>query len=829
MSRHTARILLLIASMLYVSVFRTVGQDVEYDYYFNAAPSTAGPEWGELSPEDYFYMPLERTGSIFDDLSRFNFSTVRYSRRGYPIALSHNEVSAIDLSGGITASTEYWMVSALRRARIVSQLYPERFLARNTQWITDVSNRMILTTPRIDRHSATLFATNRRARIGGRLYSAGYINPLLSYSAMAYRRWGRDSAVDGAFTDETSYFLQLEHSLGDGHTLNVAAMGSFSKRGLRSAATREAFELTGDNHYNPSWGYYNGDERNSRVAGHAQNMVLLSYMGQLTPSTLIDASAAYRFGTRRISSLGWRNAMNPYADYYRYMPSWAENPDAERIIRQAWESGDPSVRHIDWNELCRRNLSTADSVGYYLEDRIERIGDLQVVVSGFTHINSRANVGYGIRLRSEDTRRYKEMKDRLEGAPYYDLDPYLSGAGAANDLRNPGRLVGNGDRFGYDYNMQSLQYSAYAQAAYEAGRYAVSGSVEVGRASLRRKGNYEKAAYPGASSYGKSEKQKFDTYTVSAAMRLSLSPRHFLMLSGSATAQAPRYGNVFLSPDFNNAVIDGATEMKIYDVEAEYTAVFNRLRIEAKAYLTATSDETAVYRYYDDIASEYYAAAGAPSPYSDMVLTGIDKRYMGIEIGASFEFTHRLSLRVAGAAGRNEYRSNPDVEILYDATLQPHVTGSRSYLKGYRIGGSPETVISAELRYRNRGWLASVTANHMSGRHIAPTPLRRMERAYKLAGAPDLFDSFVGQEKLGGMTTIDLFVMKSFDIYKHHRLSVLLSVNNLLNKDDAIYDGYELMRVGKRGRGVNSRFAPFDSKYTYGYGRTWYASLTYSF
>ena len=812
--------ILLIIILFSLSGYNGWAQDAEYDYYFNDFSTSYEPGGEGLTGEEYFYAPLGDAGSVFPGMSEFNFSSVRYRRRGYAPALDRSRLSGVELGGGITASADYWLRSMLRRARVNRSYAPERFSSRDAMWITGAGESFNASAEGLlSGHGASVYATDRTGRAGLRLHSAGRIAPSLAYSATGYRRWGRDAEVEGVFTDETSYFAQLGARLREGHSLSLLAVGTFSERGLRSAATREAFALTGNHYYNPSWGYQDGDVRNGRVERRARTMIVTDYSGRLTETTTIDATAAFRFGKRSVSALGWREAMNPYPDHYRKMPSWAESPGAEEIIRQAWAEGGSGVTQIDWDELYRRNATTPEDTYYYQEWRVEDVRDFQAAVSGRTQAGVRTAIGYGVRLRIEDTRRYKEMKDRMGSAPAPDLDPYLPAGAAANDLRTSGRLVRKGDRFGYDYTVAGSEYSAYAQVSHVGGRYAVAGEAQIGRATLQREGHYEKAAYPGAMSYGKSHRAEFDTYEVKAAFRYSFSPRHIVTLSASAAARAPWYGSVFVSPDYVNLTVGDPTELKVLNAELDYNLVLERFRATLTGYLTTTSDETAVYRYYDDITS----------CYSDMTLSGVDKRYLGVEIGAAYDFTPRLTLRAAIAAGRYEYHSDPGVNIADDATMTPYVEGSRSYLRGYRVGGSPEIALSAELRYRNRGWTASLTVSRMDGRYISPTPLRRMERAYNLAGGGDLFDRFVAQEKLNAAITLDLFVMKSFTIAGRHNMSVLLSVGNLLGDRDTIYDGYELMRVGRRGRYPNVNFMPFESKYTYSRGRTWYASVSYGF
>ncbi|MDL2320251.1 TonB-dependent receptor, partial [Alistipes sp. OttesenSCG-928-B03] len=111
---------------------------------------------------------------------------------------------------------------------------------------------------------------------------------------------------------------------------------------------------------------------------------------------------------------------------------------------------------------------------------------------------------------------------------------------------------------------------------------------------------------------------------------------------------------------------------------------------------------------------------------------------------------------------------------------------------------------------------------------VDASPLRRMERAYGLAASPEMRDRFTAQEKLGDAITLDLFLLRSFRLGVT-TLSLLLSVNNLLGDTGIVYNGYEQMRVMKKGTAPNLNWQPLDSRYMYNYGRTYYVSVSYRF
>ncbi len=146
-------------------------------------------------------------------------------------------------------------------------------------------------------------------------------------------------------------------------------------------------------------------------------------------------------------------------------------------------------------------------------------------------------------------------------------------------------------------------------------------------------------------------------------------------------------------------------------------------------------------------------------------------------------------------------------------------------MKKYRLATAPERAATLEIEYDSWGWIVSLSASYAGERWVAPTPLRRMERVYRLATSEEQHKEFTRQEKLPDAFTLNLFILKSLNLSKG-RVTATVSVNNLLGKN-TIYHGYEQMRV-RRTNAVDG-WRPFESKYLNNYGRTYYVSATYAF
>ena len=95
--------------------------------------------------------------------------------------------------------------------------------------------------------------------------------------------------------------------------------------------------------------------------------------------------------------------------------------------------------------------------------------------------------------------------------------------------------------------------------------------------------------------------------------------------------------------------------------------------------------------YGEGLFDEASVGAGNEDSFVSEIVTGIDKRNMGIELGMEYQITSTIKATLAANYGEYIYANNPNLKVNDDAqasltNTNPVTDFGQAYLKGYRVG-----------------------------------------------------------------------------------------------------------------------------------------------
>ena len=771
-----------------------------------------------------FYRVTYPNGDTFGDSADYDLSFVSFARRGVGYRERRVALDGVPLQSGTVS--------------LLSRLGLERKGVASVAKAEDVAV--------CGRGGATLFSTSFAEPFGVRAvglnfatrgYNGGVkasINESLgcgwALAASVAARMGYDLHVKGVYTNSMDLGFSLSKRWSGRHKLALTTLFAPSERGLRSSSSQEAFRLTGDNYYNPSWGFQSGKVRNANVRRTMLPAVVISYDARLGERTDLKVSLGAEVGRRGYSALTWFDAQTPMPDNYRYMPSYYASTDVADEVEQVWRDCDPRYTQINWDELCKINKLNGGTAVYAVEERVERVADIHFRAIGQTRASDAVTLRYGVAYSLERSRNFKLMNDLLGSDHIVDIDYYLIddesfGNNLQNNLRNPDRRIVEGDRYGYDYATVRSYAGVNGGIEWRSNRLRLDCSIAVGDMAVYRQGYFEKELFPASQSLGKSRVVHFAPYAVKLSADYALSPKHTLGVSAAVCSEAPDAEDILIQSRYNNRMIDNPLAQTEMSAELYYSLKHPIFNLDATLFAALSDGGVRVAHYYDDLASTY----------ADMVVSGVSQMRVGVEMVASARFARHWRTSLAVVAGYYGYAKDARVSLYADSDNALLCDRAVAHMGGVRIGNTPQIALSADVAYVNKGWGARLTANYAGLRYVEAEPMRRTDRVSRQGSiSEEIFRRFTQQERMPDAVTADVAAWKSFRLQRgngdgYTRLVVSLAVRNLLGNRNMLYAGRESLRIYRRSIAGDYLYEPFPTRYSYAYPRTYYLSVTYKF
>ena len=802
---------------------------------------------------------LGASKDIFNNIASYKFSEMRFNVRGYDGQYTDVTLNGVKMNDALTGYGPWSLWSGLNDA------------TRNQENVSGLS----MTDTGIGGigGQTNIFATASQMRKGFRAsvvnanqmyryrvmlsYASGMLDNGWSYAFSFSTRQSGNSYVDGVYYNAYAYYASLEKAFRNNSRLALTVMAAPTERGAQQASTQEAYNLFGNNYYNPNVGYQNGKMRNSRVRDMHEPIISLNYTWDITERTRLNAVAAMRFGYNGYSALTWNNGADPRPDYYRKLPSYFLNRMDQDIsdggraewLRQAYLAAANWNPYIDFDHLIGTNYNNIDEQGrkrsnYMIEERHTDQLDFNFAASISHQVNNHHRILGGVKARVNRTEYYDEVKDLLGGDYWLDVDKFAERdlgwdpLNYQNDVAyyneyGHAKEAKVGDKVSYDYYAHLRQLQAWMQYGMSYGIFTMGLGAEVGTTSMWRYGLWQKGLFMN-DSYGKSMTQNYFTYKVKANFALRFSGAHSLSASIARIEDAPTFQSAFVSARTRQQATPNLKTEKLFSADLTYELTLPYLQARLSGYYTTINDQAKVISFYDD----------TQSSFTNFAMSGIDKRYYGVELGLAIPLGGGLTLQGAASWGDYTYTSNPFFTQIVDNRAEVILEDNVMW-KGMHVENSPQLAANIGLNFRGpKNWFASVDFNYYDGLYLSMNPMYRTTSVLDayfnrigMAGidSQEMIDgirSLRAQEEFDAAYTLSASIGKNWYIHRKYTLGFSLQVNNILNDQNIHTGGYEQMRLN-RFRDANATlgdmYSRFDSKYFYMLGTTYYLNVYFRF
>ncbi len=798
---------------------------------------------------------LQSSRDVYVNQAGFNFSAARFRLRGYSsehTRISFNGIPVNDPENGWTIWAYWGGLNDVTR-------YPENKFGISSSNATfgSIGGYSYISALPSDKKVGTRFsyaATNRSYR--NRLmytYNSGLNEKGWAVMASFSSRWSDEGYVSGSSYSSGGYLLSIEKKINNQHTLNLVGFGAPTVQARQGIAVQETYDLTGDQFYNPYWGYQTQSDgsqkkRNARLRDNHKPYLTLAHHWKKSEKFNLQTNLYAITGRTGNTNLNWYNAKDPRPDYYKYLPSYLNNDQGTlsgnqiitdfneyNSLTQLWQQNDPSVTQLDWDGLYNANYNniytlnnangsgesyTADRSKYIMEEY--RLDPRHYGLNSFGKyiINEFSTLNFGLNISKYKSKNFKVMHDLLGGDFWVDIDqfaerdftdPNLS----QNDLQNINNVIKTGDVFGYNYDIHINKNEVFGELNFNKKHIESFAGLTLSNTSFWRNGHMQNGRFS-ENSLGESEKQNFSNYGLKLGLLYKITGRHLISFNSTYRTEAPYARNAYVSPRTRDQLVDNLKSIEIISGDVNYIIRYPFLKARITGFYTQINDQTWSRSFYHD---EYRT-------FVNYMMTNVDQLFTGIEFG--FESNINSSLQLSGAFTTGDYlfNSNPTATITRDNSQEMIAENKNIYLQNFKIGGMPQTASTIGIKYNApKYWYAGVNYNYFANIYLSPNPDRRTSESISgYATSHEQYNEILDQTLLENGDAVNLYCGKSWKIYKNNSyLRLNININNVLNNTSFRTGGFEQLRYDVTN--INR----FPNKYGYMYGRTFFIMLSYLF
>ncbi|MBO4690127.1 MAG: carboxypeptidase regulatory-like domain-containing protein [Paludibacteraceae bacterium] len=479
------------------------------------------------------------------------------------------------------------------------------------------------------------------------------------------------------------------------------------------------------------------------------------------------------------------------------------NAEQYNNLVDLWKARDNKTTQIDWDNLYAANFANNHndpmaSARYTIE---RRHNDIQEANASFNYVNTKFDhlkMTLGVEGKFSQGIHYKTIDDLLGGNQWIDIDAFAdrdikelasnSGFTQAdianvrkNEIADDYNNVINTTKqhYGYDYHINMGNLKAWFQNEWSFNEVDLYYALALNYSTMQRTTDMlngrawyltKVAEQTGADAwkyYGNTSyqlvKDREANGTLKAGTRYIGDAHHFLdpafklgviykvngrnrlKLNAIAETQAPFARDAYISQRVHDRVIetiythDKAKSLKEFyaasekTVSADLTYEFNYpiVRGRVTGFITQSWDGSELNGYYDDEARTFVNQA----------MTGIDKRYLGVEAAAAVKMGTYFTL--TGALSFGNYYYTSDANSITSAEngmpmTQDQVTKELVFevqdkvlLKGLKLSTGPQVNASLKLSFFHpKMWFADVTVSYHDWNFLSVAPSRRMQGLY---------------------------------------------------------------------------------------------------
>ena len=652
-------------------------------------------------------------------------------------------------------------------------------------------------------------------------------------SSFLLSKWSGDGYVYGTQGEGWTYFGAVGYEPeGSDHSLNLALLGAGQWHHQRDAWVSirdyENFGEEGiDRRWNTDAGFLEGEEFSMRRNFYNKPLATFNWDWEINDNLKLNTSV--------YGSAGRGGGTGPRGQYFRNgeINNHPYNADlTQHYLEDSLGTRDEDG-FIDFDAVVAANIATTNgygttdsltsspfyglligSNGYRDEDVNRAVEVRRASMNSHDWVGAISNLEYnkdkwtasiGLDLRNYKGYHYRALNNLMGLDGYYSTGDKNSqgliitegSTIEANPFSNTGL---NGPKLDY-YNVGLVKWAGLnGLLEYNDGDQ-LTAVVQAGVSNQA----YQRIDYFDQPNNVVSEVATLPGGYVKGGVNYNINEKSNVFFNTGMISRQPNFDAVF--PNFANIVNEDLENEQISSLELGYGFIGNDLTLNVNAYNTNWGNRF-ISRSVDVAINDSTMVEG------NAQFSGIDVVHKGIELEATYRPTSNLKVTGMASLGDWRYTKNFEAEIFDDNN---NLLGNATlYTEGAKVGDAAQLTGNLGVDYRiTKGLNVDLGYRYVDGLYAD----------YSINSSAFLSEDNLGALQLPSYSLVDLGITSRFDLLGNNA-TFRLNVNNLF---DTVYIAESNTNIHADDNSTTWNGIDNRNSVWFGFGRTWNASLKYTF
>jgi hypothetical protein len=559
-------------------------------------------------------------------------------------------------------------------------------------------------------------------------------------------------------------------------SIGITLWWNQTSQGKQAPSVLETYTLSHQRNYNPSWGWLDGQAYypNSKYT----NVPVLSIRHEKnwTEKAIVQLNLGLAVGEQGTSQLDWTSTADPRPDYYRYLPSYSKDSSMRSQLNK-WFESNPQVLQINFDRIQKINTASVSKRSFYIINKNSaKIISARASALYKFQLNNYWSTNTGIQIARDKIHYFNVIDNLLGGEFFYNYNGWVIDDGLVNSFQNniksPDQKIKEGERWGPNFELQSMQVLSWVQIKSISPRWEFSTGLNYANDLFQRNGYNQNGQFIN-NSLGSSSLLYFPSVGYKGQVLYKYSGRIYVRSIFFNQQYAPNAAAVFLDPSlhaFQTPFVLPNLKNGI-DLSLYFRGVDTKIMLSA--YFQKEKNESQKrFFYHDRYNSFVYGIVGQK-----------ESIYQGLESSVETLLFNFLQLEMSFNIGHYFISNNPLYEILL-ANDMYKVESGLLRLKNLPATSGPEITeaISIQMQptYTTR---ISITAVYAAKRAISYDYYRRSALLLDPLVNKPLYTSLHDVSYLPNQFVLNASMSKSFNLkYGKQKIPIYCNFNfkNLL-------------------------------------------------